>query len=88
MPPTSKKSGTPNLRGLKQDDDSSSIIGAKPVDIIGKSEAESELEPEDDDSMLQGLTPDQIAMLAHRVYDLLLDELRIEAERYGRIVHR
>jgi hypothetical protein len=39
---------------------------------------------EDSDSLIQGLTPAQIQVLAQKVYDLLLDELRIEAERHGR----
>lgn len=39
---------------------------------------------EDSDSFIQGLTPAQIQVLAQKVYDLLLDELRIEAERHGR----
>lgn len=39
---------------------------------------------DDDDTSIQGLTPAQISVLAQKVYDLLLDELRIEAERHGR----
>lgn len=39
---------------------------------------------EDDEYLIQGLTPLQIEALAQKVYDLFLDELRIEAERYGR----
>jgi hypothetical protein len=39
---------------------------------------------EDDDTLIQGLTPAQVHVLAQKVYDLLLDELRLEAERYGR----
>jgi hypothetical protein len=39
---------------------------------------------EDNDSSIQGLTNAEIRMLAQKVYDLLLDELRIEAERHGR----
>jgi hypothetical protein len=39
---------------------------------------------EDTDTLIQGLTPEQIQILAQKVYDMLLDELRIEAERLGR----
>jgi hypothetical protein len=39
---------------------------------------------EDTESEIQGLSPVQIEVLAQKVYDLLLDELRIEEERYGR----
>lgn len=39
---------------------------------------------EDTDTLIQGLTPEQIQILAQKVYDLLLDELRLEAERFGR----
>ena len=38
---------------------------------------------EDTDTMIQGLTPQQIQMLAQKVYDLMLDEVRIEVERNG-----
>jgi hypothetical protein len=40
---------------------------------------------EDTDTLIQGLTPEQIQILVQKVYDLMLDELRIEAERYGRL---
>lgn len=36
------------------------------------------------ESMIQGLTPDQLKLLAHKVYALLLDELRLDDERAGR----
>ena len=39
---------------------------------------------DDDDTSIQGLTPAQVSVLAQKVYDLLLDELRLEAERHGR----
>ena len=42
------------------------------------------MEAEDTDGMIQGLTSGEIQMLAQKVYDLLLDELRLEAERHGR----
>lgn len=38
---------------------------------------------EDVDALIQGLTPEQVEVLAQKVYDLLLDELRLEVERYG-----
>ena len=38
---------------------------------------------EDTDALIQGLSPAEIQVLAQKVYDLLLDELRIEGERYG-----
>lgn len=38
---------------------------------------------EDDDHTIQGLTPDQIEILAQKVYDLLLEETRIEKDRHG-----
>jgi hypothetical protein len=40
------------------------------------------------DSVWQQLTPCQIQTLAQKVYALLLDELRIEAERHGRVLLR
>ena len=39
---------------------------------------------EDTDGFIQGLTSAEIGVLAQKVYDLLLDELRLEAERHGR----
>lgn len=36
------------------------------------------------EAMVQGLTPDQLKLLAHKVYALLLDELRLDIERAGR----
>ena len=41
-------------------------------------------EQDDNDSLIQGLTPGQIQVLATKVYDLLLDEIRLETERMGR----
>jgi hypothetical protein len=38
---------------------------------------------QDSDGYVQGLTPEQIQVLAQKVYDLLLEELRIEQERHG-----
>jgi hypothetical protein len=46
-------------------------------------DAQSKRDKEDIDALIQGLTPVQIDVLAQKVYDLLLDELRLEAERYG-----
>jgi hypothetical protein len=37
----------------------------------------------DSDGYVQGLTSAQIQMLAEKVYDLLLEEMRIEQERHG-----
>ena len=39
---------------------------------------------EDGDGMVQGLNHQQIRELAEKIYDLLLDELRLELERHGR----
>jgi hypothetical protein len=39
---------------------------------------------DDNDSLIQGLTPGQLRVLAIKVYDLLLDEMRLEQERMGR----
>lgn len=39
---------------------------------------------EDNDVLIQGLTPGQLRVLAIKVYDLLLDEIRLEAERTGK----
>lgn len=39
----------------------------------------------DSETMIQGLTPAQITLLAQKVYDLMRDEMRIEAERHGRM---
>ena len=46
--------------------------------------------PDDDgdESLVEGLTPEQISVLAQRVYDLLLEELRIERERHGELGSR
>lgn len=53
--------------------------------VIESTARRDEDEPlEDDEFLIQGLTPLQIEVLAQKVYDLFLDELRIEAERYGR----
>ena len=38
---------------------------------------------EDDDHTIQGLTAKQIEILAQKVYDLLLEETRIEKDRQG-----
>lgn len=57
------------------------------TETIGGTEVEGQPwndSQEDSDSLIQGLTPAQIQVLAQKVYDLLLDELRIEAERRGR----
>ena len=43
---------------------------------------------EDNDSLIQGLTPEEIKVLAQKVYDLLLEEMRIELERHGSIRSR
>ena len=43
---------------------------------------------EDTDGLVQGLTPAEIRVLAQKVYDLLLDELRLEVERHGQRVLR
>jgi len=43
----------------------------------------SEIE-EDNDEMVQGLDPERIMLLAQKVVDLWRDELRLEAERFGR----
>jgi hypothetical protein len=40
------------------------------------------------EAVWRNLTPCQIETLAQKVYALLLDELRIEAERHGRILMR
>ena len=37
----------------------------------------------DTDGYVQGLTSTQIQVLAQKVYDLLLEEMRIERERHG-----
>ena len=39
---------------------------------------------EDGDGFVQGLDRQQIRELAEKIYDLLLDELRLEQERHGR----
>ena len=53
--------------------------------VIESTARRDEDEPlEDDEFLIQGLTPIQIEALAQKVYDLFLDELRIEAERYGK----
>ena len=39
---------------------------------------------EDGDGFIQGLDRQQIRELAEKIYDLLLDELRLEQERHGR----
>ena len=53
--------------------------------VIESTARRDEGEPvEDDEFLIQGLTPLQIEALAQKVYDLFLDELRIEAERYGK----
>ena len=36
----------------------------------------------------QGLTPEQITLLAQKVYALLLEEIRLESERHGGIRSR
>jgi hypothetical protein len=38
---------------------------------------------DDNDLLIQGLTSAEITLLAQKIYDLMLDELRIEAERHG-----
>lgn len=43
---------------------------------------------EDTEALIQGLTREQLQILAEKVYDLLLDELRIEAERHGQVGFR
>jgi hypothetical protein len=45
-------------------------------------------EHEDVEGQVQGLTPEQLTVLAQKVYDLLLEELRIEKERHGGIGSR
>ena len=40
------------------------------------------------EAVWQQLTPCQIETLAQKVYALLLDELRIEAERHGSVLMR
>jgi hypothetical protein len=35
------------------------------------------------EGQVQGLTPEQLTVVAQKVYDLLLEELRIEMERHG-----
>ena len=53
--------------------------------VISQTARRDKDEPlEDDDNLIQGLTPAEINVLAQKVYDLFLDELRIEEERYGR----
>jgi hypothetical protein len=46
--------------------------------------SEVEEDTEDTDEMIEGLNPDQIMLLAQKVADLWRDELRLEAERFGR----
>jgi len=54
----------------------------------GSSTAQSAPEHEDIEGAVQGLTPEQLTVLAQKVYDLLLEELRIEKERHGGIGSR
>lgn len=63
-------------------DESPGVAKAREIESTAR---RSEDEPlEDDEFLIQGLTPLQIEALAQKVYDLFLDELRIEAERYGK----
>ena len=43
---------------------------------------------EDHDTMVEGLNPGQLELLAQKVVDLWRDELRIEDERFGRLNFR
>jgi hypothetical protein len=43
---------------------------------------------QDSDALIQGLTPEELQLLAEKVYKLLQDEMRIEAERHGRTLRR
>jgi hypothetical protein len=45
--------------------------------------ANSSAGQEDSDHLIQGLTSDQIKILAQKIYDLILEETRIESERHG-----
>jgi hypothetical protein len=54
----------------------------------GQPKTHSTPEHEDVEGQVQGLTPEQLTVLAQKVYDLLLEELRIEKERHGGIGSR
>jgi len=43
---------------------------------------------EDNEAMIEGLSPDQLQTLAQKVFDLWRDELRLEDERFGRLNFR
>jgi hypothetical protein len=59
-----------------------------PTPVPGQEQAPAQsqapVEQDDNESLIQGLTPGQMQVLAIKVYDLLLDEIRLEAERTGR----
>lgn len=63
-------------------DESPVVAKARVIETEARRDEDEPLE--DDEYLIQGLTPLQIEALAQKVYDLFLDELRIEAERYGR----
>lgn len=55
--------------------------------MVDRSDGETQVDsdsPGSIEAMVQGLTPDQLNLLAHKVYALLLDEVRLDDERAGR----
>lgn len=62
-------------------DETPVVATAREIASTARRKADEPLE--DDDFLIQGLTPAEIDALAQKVYDLFLDELRIEQERYG-----
>ncbi len=66
------------------------LPGGEGLDLEDEDEGEDDGDPvegrglkEDNEHIIQGLSQIQLQVLAQKVYDLLLDELRIEQERYG-----
>ena len=50
--------------------------------------SDTEQEEGQEDELVYNLSPNQLQALARKVYALMLDELRIEAERHGRTFTR
>jgi hypothetical protein len=59
------------------------LTSAEGRGAIGSNQTQPNTRP-DDDTMLTGLTPDELQALAQKVYALLIDEVRLETERHGR----
>jgi hypothetical protein len=75
---------TNDIEGIQNNLPVQNDLGPEDVDPGDDDQDEGSERVEDDEHTVQGLSQVQIQVLAQKIYDLLLDEIRIEEERYGR----